>query len=73
PAAGRGDDARLAGLAAWSLAHGFATLLLSGNLEGAVGTRDPEAVFRSVTELLFASVADHPAAEHPTGTKGTGT
>ncbi|MFE3941340.1 TetR/AcrR family transcriptional regulator [Streptomyces sp. NPDC059118] len=63
PATGRGDDARLAGVAAWSLAHGFATLLLSGNLEGAVGSRDPEAVFRSVTELLFASVDERPEDE----------
>ncbi|MDK0519920.1 TetR/AcrR family transcriptional regulator [Streptomyces sp. ML-6] len=54
PPAGRGDDDRLAGVAAWSLAHGFATLLLSGNLDGAVGAQDPEAVFRSLAELLFA-------------------
>ncbi|TXS74344.1 TetR/AcrR family transcriptional regulator [Streptomyces sp. sk2.1] len=54
PASGRGDDDRLAGVAAWSLAHGFATLLLSGNLDGAVGARDSEAVFRSLAELLFA-------------------
>ncbi|MFI6651297.1 TetR/AcrR family transcriptional regulator [Streptomyces sp. NPDC050529] len=53
PAAGRGDDARLAGVAAWSLAHGFATLLLSGNLSGAVGDRDPEEVFRTLAYLLF--------------------
>ncbi|MGW1841524.1 TetR/AcrR family transcriptional regulator [Streptomyces sp. NPDC001966] len=63
--AGRGDDARLAGVAAWSLAHGFATLLLSGNLEGAVGGRDPEAVFRSVTELLFAPTDERSADERP--------
>ncbi|WP_326765989.1 TetR/AcrR family transcriptional regulator [Streptomyces sp. NBC_01591] len=54
PVAGRGDDARLAGVAAWSLAHGFATLLLSGNLAGAVGDRDPEEVFRGLAYLLFA-------------------
>lgn len=65
PAAGRGDDARLAGIAAWSLAHGFATLLLSGNLEAAVGTRDPEAAFRSVTELLFASADERSASGGP--------
>ncbi|WP_326736618.1 TetR/AcrR family transcriptional regulator [Streptomyces sp. NBC_01022] len=53
PAAGRGDDARLAGVAAWSLAHGFATLLLSGNLSGAVGDRDPEEVFGALAYLLF--------------------
>ncbi len=53
PAARRGEDPRLAGMAAWSLAHGFATLLLSGNLAGAVGERDPEEVFRSLTALMF--------------------
>ncbi|MGE7386378.1 TetR/AcrR family transcriptional regulator [Streptomyces sp. NPDC004126] len=53
PDAGRGDDARLAGVAAWSLAHGFATLLLSRNLSGSVDDQDPEEVFRSLTGLLF--------------------
>ncbi|MFE7627570.1 TetR/AcrR family transcriptional regulator [Streptomyces sp. NPDC057509] len=47
------DAPRLTGVAAWSLAHGFATLLLSGNLDAAVGDRDPEEVFRSLTGLLF--------------------
>ncbi|MBO0918909.1 TetR/AcrR family transcriptional regulator, partial [Streptomyces laculatispora] len=59
PAAGRGEDAALAGTAAWSLAHGFATLLLSGNLGGAVGDRDPEEVFRSVAGLLFDAEGAH--------------
>ncbi|MFB6808816.1 TetR/AcrR family transcriptional regulator [Streptomyces sp. NPDC056387] len=53
PDAGRGDDSRLAGIAAWSLAHGFATLLLSRNLNGPLDDQDPEEVFRSLTELLF--------------------
>lgn len=53
PPSGRGEDDRLAGVAAWSLAHGFATLLLSGNLADAVEGRDPEAVFRSLTGLIF--------------------
>ncbi|MFI5676904.1 TetR/AcrR family transcriptional regulator [Streptomyces cellulosae] len=48
-----GIDTRLAGVAAWSLAHGFATLLLGHNLDGAVGDRDPEEVFRSLTATLF--------------------
>ncbi|MFB6875153.1 TetR/AcrR family transcriptional regulator [Streptomyces sp. NPDC056323] len=65
PAAGRCDDARLAGVAAWSLAHGFATLLLSGNLEAAVGTRDPEEVFRSVTQLMFAPADEWSAPGGP--------
>ncbi|MGC5410172.1 TetR-like C-terminal domain-containing protein, partial [Streptomyces sp. DT225] len=48
------DDPRLAGIAAWSLAHGFATLLLSGNLSDAVGDRNPEEVFRLTGRLLFS-------------------
>ncbi|MET9723254.1 TetR/AcrR family transcriptional regulator [Streptomyces zaomyceticus] len=47
-------DARPAGIAAWSLAHGFATLLLTHNVTGAVGDRDPEEYFRSLTGLLFS-------------------
>ncbi|MFJ4704816.1 TetR/AcrR family transcriptional regulator [Streptomyces anulatus] len=53
PPAGRGEDDRLAGVAAWSLAHGFATLLLSGNLADAMEGRDPEEAFRSLTALIF--------------------
>jgi AcrR family transcriptional regulator len=48
-----GIDTRLAGVAAWSLAHGFATLLLGHNLDAAVGDRDPEEVFRTLTTTLF--------------------
>ncbi|KUN60301.1 TetR/AcrR family transcriptional regulator [Streptomyces griseorubiginosus] len=48
-----GIDARLAGVAAWSLAHGFATLLLSHNLDGPVGDKDPEEVFRTLATTLF--------------------
>ncbi|MEV3990299.1 TetR/AcrR family transcriptional regulator [Streptomyces sp. NPDC049837] len=47
------DEPRLAGIAAWSLAHGFATLLLTHNLTDPVGDRAPEDVFRSLTGLLF--------------------
>ncbi|MFD3884394.1 TetR/AcrR family transcriptional regulator [Streptomyces microflavus] len=54
PPGGRGEDDRLAGVAAWSLAHGFATLLLSGNLADALEGRDPEEAFRSLTGLIFA-------------------
>ncbi|MFD5339312.1 TetR/AcrR family transcriptional regulator [Streptomyces hawaiiensis] len=53
PPRGRGTDARLAGVAAWSLAHGFATLLLSHNLDGPVGDQDPEEVFRGLAAMLF--------------------
>ncbi|MBM7441875.1 TetR/AcrR family transcriptional regulator [Streptomyces sp. HB132] len=50
---GTGDDnARTAGIAAWSLAHGFATLLLTGNLDGPVDGRDPAELFRSVAGFL---------------------
>lgn len=51
---GPADAPRLTGIAAWSLAHGFATLLLSGNLTDAVGDRDPEEVFRHVGRLVFS-------------------
>ncbi|MFE2019264.1 TetR/AcrR family transcriptional regulator [Streptomyces sp. NPDC059499] len=64
PESGRGSDDRLAGIAAWSLAHGFATLLLSGNLEGPVDGRNPEEVFRTLTGLLFNR-------ETPDGTSAT--
>ncbi|MGA5139506.1 TetR/AcrR family transcriptional regulator [Streptomyces azureus] len=53
PPEGRGTDARLAGVAAWSLAHGFATLLLSHNLDDPVGDQDPEEVFRKLAGMLF--------------------
>ncbi|MEI5033683.1 TetR/AcrR family transcriptional regulator [Streptomyces sp. S1A(2023)] len=53
PPTGRGEDDRLAGVAAWSLAHGFATLLLSGALADAMEGRDPEEAFRSLTALIF--------------------
>ena len=48
-----GIDARLTGVAAWSLAHGFATLLLSHNLDGPVGDKDPEEMFRTLATTLF--------------------
>lgn len=41
-----GHDPEMAGLAAWSLAHGFATLWLSGNLDRFVDGKDPADVFR---------------------------
>jgi AcrR family transcriptional regulator len=58
PPEGRGPDARLAGVAAWSLAHGFATLLLGHNLDGAVGERGPEEVFRELAGMLFRPAPD---------------
>lgn len=52
-----GIDTRLAGIAAWSLAHGFATLLLSHNLDDPVGDKDPEEVFRELAAMLFRGEA----------------
>jgi len=50
-----GIDSRLASVAAWSLAHGFATLLLGHNLDGPVGDKDPEELFRTLATTLFRS------------------
>jgi AcrR family transcriptional regulator len=47
-------DARLAGIAAWSLVHGFATLWLNGALPPELGD-DPETVARAVAAILFAA------------------
>ncbi len=48
---GVGGDPRQAGLAAWALVHGLATLLLSGNLPAEA---DPEKLARSVAGYLFS-------------------
>jgi AcrR family transcriptional regulator len=56
-------DPRTAGVAAWSLAHGYATLLLTHNLDDAVGDRDPADAFRSLADLLFAGGAGQPPGE----------
>jgi AcrR family transcriptional regulator len=47
-------DADLAATAAWSLAHGFATLWRAGALTPALAGRDPEEVFRSLAGVLPA-------------------
>ncbi|MFJ6657917.1 TetR/AcrR family transcriptional regulator [Streptomyces sp. NPDC091377] len=47
------DDSRLAEVAAWSLAHGFATLLLGHNLDEPLGGQDPEEAFRSLAGMMF--------------------
>jgi AcrR family transcriptional regulator len=47
-----GFDRRLAGVAAWSLVHGLATLWLGGNLPPELGD-DPERVTRAVAAHLF--------------------
>ncbi|HEX6337386.1 MAG TPA: TetR/AcrR family transcriptional regulator [Jiangellaceae bacterium] len=49
-----GPDARLAGIAAWSLVHGFATLWLNGALPPELGD-NPETVARAVAAILFAA------------------
>jgi AcrR family transcriptional regulator len=53
PTRDRGVETRLAGIAAWSLAHGFATLLLAHNLDDALGAGDPEEMFRELAATLF--------------------
>ncbi len=53
----RTADAELTGIAAWSAAHGFATLLLTRNLDRPLGDRAPEDVFRTLAAALFKSDA----------------
>lgn len=45
-------DTVRAGVAAWALVHGLATLYLGGNLPPALGD-DPETITREVARLLF--------------------
>lgn len=52
PADRRGADLRAAGIAAWSLVHGFASLWLTGALPPDLG-EDPEAAARTVAGMLF--------------------
>jgi AcrR family transcriptional regulator len=51
-ATGRGPDIPLAGVAAWSLVHGFATLWLNHALPPNLGD-DPQAAARNVAAILF--------------------
>ena len=51
-ATGRGPDIPLAGVAAWSLVHGFATLWLNHALPSTLGD-DPETAARAVAAILF--------------------
>ena len=51
-ATGRGPDIPLAGVAAWSLVHGFATLWLNHALPKTLGD-DPETAARAVAAILF--------------------
>ncbi|MBB5155873.1 TetR/AcrR family transcriptional regulator [Saccharopolyspora phatthalungensis] len=45
-------EAERAALAAWSIAHGFATLRLAGNLPTPAQDRDPAEAFREIAGLL---------------------
>ncbi|MEU0371114.1 TetR/AcrR family transcriptional regulator [Streptomyces sp. NPDC006283] len=56
-------DPHTARIAAWSLAHGFATLFLTHNLDDPAGDRDPTEIFRSLAALLFASTDPQEARE----------
>ena len=47
-----GGDAKVDGLAAWSLVHGFATLWRTGALPPVLG-KDPAAAARKVARRLF--------------------
>ena len=49
---GRGPDIPLAGVAAWSLVHGFATLWLNHALPPGLGD-DPQTAARAVAAILF--------------------
>ncbi|AHH96513.1 TetR/AcrR family transcriptional regulator [Kutzneria albida] len=51
-AVGAGQDTEMAGIAAWSLVHGFASLWISGALPSRVG-EDPVAAARPVVHMLF--------------------
>ncbi|WP_171169669.1 TetR/AcrR family transcriptional regulator [Streptomyces sp. I05A-00742] len=57
---GHGDDPAVGFMAAWSVAHGFATLLLSQNLDGLLDGRDPEETFRALANEMFQP-AENPA------------
>jgi len=50
PGDGRAADRRM--LAAWSIAHGFATLRRTGNLDGLLADRDPDTEFAEMASLL---------------------
>ncbi|MFF3325401.1 TetR/AcrR family transcriptional regulator [Streptomyces sp. NPDC002889] len=47
------EDTDLMSMAAWSVAHGFATLLLTRNLDRPLGDRDPEEAFRALAGTMF--------------------
>ena len=52
PTGQRGPDVRVAGVAAWSLVHGFATLWLTSSLPADLG-EDVEVAARAIAAVLF--------------------
>ncbi|MFJ7238851.1 TetR/AcrR family transcriptional regulator [Streptomyces olivaceus] len=50
---GRGEDPAVSFMAAWSMAHGFATLLLSRNLDDLLDGRDPGDTFGALAGVMF--------------------
>ncbi|MFF7360935.1 WHG domain-containing protein [Streptomyces sp. NPDC008125] len=64
---GASEEGRRKGVAAWSLAHGFASLLLSHNLTDFLGGRDAEEAFRSVADGVFGG----PEGRVPASTEGS--
>ncbi|MEV4043604.1 AcrR family transcriptional regulator [Streptomyces sp. SAI-195] len=59
---GYDDDPALGFMAAWSMAHGFATLLLSHSLDGLLDGRNPEAAFGALAGVMFGPVPRSPSA-----------
>ncbi|MFG2315153.1 TetR/AcrR family transcriptional regulator [Streptomyces tendae] len=59
---GNDDDPAIGFMAAWSMAHGFATLLLSHNLDGLLDGRNPEAAFRALAGVMFEPAPRPPSA-----------
>ncbi|MFJ8193320.1 TetR/AcrR family transcriptional regulator [Streptomyces sp. NPDC096094] len=55
---GHGEDPALGFMAAWSMAHGFATLLLSRNLDGLLSGSDPEETFRALAGGTVRTAGD---------------
>jgi AcrR family transcriptional regulator len=68
PAATVSDAPLEAGIAAWSLVHGLATLGLAGNLPPEIGG-DLAAAARQVTGYLFQAPAHPEAPQHPAKAK----
>lgn len=57
----QGPRTRSYGLAAWSAAHGFATLWRDGSLAPVVGSDDPEKYFREAAGTMFGQTPADPS------------